>query len=153
MIEYLENGINVNGEFTSLKQITEKCNEVKLNSRDLVILKIHWSSRGGDVCEQRVYDRVVAEEVKELLVDKFVDFGEIWGKHSEVFGDIEYKDMSFIEDKKEIKQFLLENPNGSYYDHSFIESVFERYEEALEYEEELDEDYVDDLERLKEIIG
>lgn len=155
-IKYLENGIEINNEFISLKEITEKCNEARLTSQNLVLMKIEWTGRGGEVYEHRVLPKETVEEIKELLIGKEVYFGEIWGKHSEVYGEVREKDFSIVEDKKEIKKFLSTHPNGSDYNHSFINTIVDHYldyggREWAEEEFEDDGEYADDIERLKEI--
>ena len=150
-IKYKKDGIEINGEFFSLVTITEKCNEIKLKEDKLVILQMSWDSRGGSVFEQRALPLENALRVKDILLGETVDFGEIWGKHSEVYGTMEEKDFKIIEDKKKVKEFLRQHPNGIDYDHSFIERFIERAEENLEYNEEdhdVDQETIDELNSL-----
>lgn len=155
-MEYLAEGIVVAGEFYALKDITEKCNDIKIKNEDSVILQIGWQGRGGEVYEWRVFPKKTAENIKELLVDKEVYFGEIWGKHSEVYGSIEENDFKIVTDKKEVKKFLSQHPSGVDYDHSFIERLLESYEEEggrEYYSVEQGEEYCDDLEQLNKLIN
>lgn len=148
-IKYKKDGIEVNGEFLSLQTITEKCNEVKLKEDKLVILEMCWEGRGGDVTERRALPLENALKLKELLLGREVYFGEIWGKHSEVYGTMTEDTFEIIKDKKKIKEFLKNNPNGLDYNHSFIDTFTDRVEEYLEYGEELPED--EDQELVDEI--
>jgi len=150
-IKYKKDGIEINGEFLSLVTITEKCNEIKLKEDKLVIIQMSWDSRGGSVFEQRSLPLEKALRVKEILLGETVDFGEIWGKHSEVYGQMEENDFKIIDDKKKVKEFLRQHTNGIDYDHSFIERFIERAEENLEYNEEdhdVDQETIDELNSL-----
>jgi hypothetical protein len=44
---------------------------------------------------------------------------EIEGKHSEVYGTLDNSDMTIITNKKEVKEFIITNPDGWDYNHSF----------------------------------
>lgn len=151
MITYKENGIEVDGQFIPLSEITEKCNLAKIEKENLVIFQIEWSGRGGHSYEKTVYPKAVAKKLHKLLLGKFVYLGEVWGKHSEVYGDLEEKDMKIITDKKEVKEFLQSNPSGSDYSESFIYSLQEWYEDngGREYwEQEKDETYCNEVEEI-----
>lgn len=147
-VKYKKDGIEINGEFLSLEVITEKCNEIKLKENKLVLLQINWEGRGGSVLEQRALPLENALRIKDILLGEEVYFGEIWGKHSEVYGTVEEDHFEIIKDKKKIKEFLKNNPSGVEYDHSFIYSYIERAEENLEYNSEdadVDQDTIDEL--------
>lgn len=147
-ITYKKDGIEINGEFISLEAITEKCNEAKLKDNNLVILEMGWNGRGGSVFEQRALPLENALRIKDILIGEEVYFGEIWGKHSEVYGEMTEDTFEIVKDKKKVKEFLKNYPKGVDYDHSFIYSFIERSEEKLEYEEEdadVDQDTIDEL--------
>jgi hypothetical protein len=154
-VKYKKDGIEVNGEFLELAVIIEKCNDVKLKEDKLVLLEMGWDGRGGSVFERRALPLNNALRVKEILLDREVYFGEIWGKHSEVYGSMCENTFEIVKDKKKIKDFLREYPNGVDYDHSFIETFIEREEERLEYEEsELEEGDItqDELDELQSLL-
>jgi hypothetical protein len=152
-IEYKKDGIVLkDGTFISLEHINEMCNTVKLKKLNLVLLKMGWSGRGGKVFEQRALPLEKALRVKELLLDKEVYFGEIWGKHSEVCGTMCEKTFNIEKDSKKIKTFLKEFPSGIDYDHSFIETFMESEEERIEYEEEENGDVQALLDELKSLL-
>lgn len=150
MIQYLENGIEVNGEFISLQDITEKCNSLQIEKEDLAILKIEWHGRGGDSYEHRVYPKETAKRLKELLIGKFAYLGEVWGKHSEVCGDLEDNHITIEDNKEKVKEFLLENPGSSDASDYFIESVLEWYDEQ-DGEENNEEEYCKQIEEIREL--
>jgi len=131
-IEYKKDGIQIGKEFFSLENITKKCNEVKVNEQELVILTMGWEGRGGNAYEQRVLPLKNALELQSILLDREVYFGEIWGKHSEVYGDM-CKDTFEIErNENEVKKFLKSHPSGVDYNHSFIDTYTNRIMEYLD---------------------
>lgn len=154
-MEYLENGIKVNNEFYLLQDIIQKCTKVKVEKENSVLLKIEWDGRGGNAYEYAVYPKDKAEKIKSLLLDKEVYFGEIWGKHSEVYGKVTEGDFSIIEDKEHIQNFLSYHPNGSDSNHSFTDAILDFYSDngGRDWgEEEYGSEYCDDLEELKTLI-
>lgn len=149
-VVYKKDGIEIDGEFLSLQTITEKCNEIKLKEDKLVILEMCWQGRGGDVTERRALPLQNALELKGLLLGREVYFGEIWGKHSEVYGEITEDTFEIIKDKKKVKEFLKIHPDGVDYNHSFIYRFTERIEEYLEedpdsLEEDENQELVDEI--------
>ena len=146
-IEYKKGGIEVNGEFLSLELIIENCNEIKLKEDKLVLLEMGWDGRGGSVLERRALPLKNALRVKEILLDREVYFGEIWGKHSEVYGDMSEDTFEIVKDKKKIKEFLKEYPSGIDYDHSFIYTFIERNEED-EMQDGVTQELLDELQSL-----
>ena len=152
-IGYRKDGIIVGDAFLSLSDIIEECNNIKLKEDKLVLLEIGWDGRGGSAFEKRALPLKNALRVKEILLGKEVYFGEIWGKHSEVYGEMTEDTFEIVKDKKKIKDFLKECPSGVEYDHSFIYSFIERAEEKLEYEkEDLDENDITQ-EGIDELYG
>lgn len=151
-ITYKKDGIELDGNFLSLVEITEKCNEIKLKENKLVLLKLHWGGRHGDVLEQIVLPSDNALQLKDYLLGKEIYFGEIWGKHSEVYGEMEEKDFEIVKDKKKIKEFLAEYPSGHDYDHSFIYTFIERAEENLEYGGDEDSPTQEELDWLQSLL-
>jgi hypothetical protein len=128
-ITYKKDGIEVGGTFLLLSDIIEECNNVKIKENNLVLLEIGWDGRGGSVFEQIALPKERALRVKDILLNQEVYFGEIWGKHSEVYGEVSEEDFKIVADKKKIKKFLEEYPSGHEYDHSFIYTFVENNEE------------------------
>lgn len=131
-INYKKDGIEINGEFISIGSITEKCNNVKLKEDNLVLFTMCWNGRGGDVTERRALPLENALKLKEILLGREVYFGEIWGRHSEVYGDMSEDTFEIEKDKKKVKSFLNSNPNGVDYNHSFIARFTDHIEEMLD---------------------
>lgn len=151
-IEYKKDGIEILGTFVSLKHINKMCAEVSIKEQNLVLLKLSWDGRGGSVLEQRALPIKNALRVKEILLDKEVYFGEIWGKHSEVCGTMCEKTIKIEEDLEKVKGFLKEFPSGIDYDHSFIGAFIESEEEKIEYEEEENRDSRALLDELNSLL-
>ncbi len=122
MIKYLKNGIEINNEFISLDEICRKCIEVNVKDNDLIIFNITWgSTRGFDGCnESIVIKKQNVEQLKDILIGKFIYFGEIAGKHSEVCGDLLEKHITIETNVNNVIDFILKNPNYHSYDHSFL---------------------------------
>jgi len=149
-IKYNKDGIEINGEFLSLKTITEKCNNIAIKEKDLVLFIMCWDGRGGDVTERRVLPIENALKLQEILLGREVYFGEIWGKHSEVFGDICKDTFEIDRDKKNVKKFLAKYPNGVNYNYSFIDTftnnIMERIDDDPDsLEEDENEELVDKI--------
>lgn len=154
-IEYKKDGIIVGDAFLLLSDIIQECNNIKIKENNLVLLEIGWDGRGGSVFEQIALPKESALRVKDILLNQEVYFGEIWGKHSEVYGEVSEEDFKIVADKKKIKSFLEEYPSGHDYDHSFIYTFIERFEEMADNEEfeEMEEagitqDIIDELQNL-----
>jgi hypothetical protein len=146
-IEYKKDGIIVGDELLLLSDIIEECNNIKIKENKLVLLEIGWDGRGGSVFEQIALPKESALRVKDILLNQEVYFGEIWGKHSEVYGEVSEGDFKIVVDKKKIKKFLEEYPSGHDYDHSFIYTFIERFEEQ-EMQDEITQDIIDELQNL-----
>ena len=146
-IEYKKDGIIVGDAFLLLSDIIEECNNIKLKEDKLVLLEMGWDGRGGSVFERRALPLKNALRVKEILLDKEVYFGEIWGKHSEVYGGMSEDTFEIIKDKKKIKDFIKEYPSGIDYDHSFIYTFIENNEED-EMQDDVTLEILDELRSL-----
>lgn len=151
-ITYLKDGILVADAFLLLSEIVEECNKVAIKEDNIVLLEMGWDGRGGSVFEQIALPKEKALKLKEILLDKNVYFGEIWGKHSEVYGNISENTFEIVEDSKKIKKFLNTYPDKHNYDHSFIYTLIERSEEYLEYDEEESELTQQQIDEIYELI-
>lgn len=143
-MNYKKDGIELeDGTFLPLSEMIEKCNAIKLIEDKLVLLEMGWEGRSGSIFEQIVLPSENVLRLKELLLDKEIYFGEIWGKHSEVYGTINENTFKIITDEDKIKSFLSSFPSGHDYDHSFIYTFIEKCEIQLEeYDESERDDYV-----------
>jgi hypothetical protein len=148
MITYKKDGILLeDGTFLTLESIVNNCNEIKATEEDLVILEFYWERRrSSDIYESRVYPRKTAERIVEMMLDKQVYFGEIEGKHSEVYGILEDSDVTVVDDKEKLKEFLSLNPEGWSYNHSFIDAFHDHMEN-----EETDE-FIEEFSKLSEYV-
>lgn len=144
IIEYKKDGIIIEGVFLLLSDIVEECNNINLEENNLVLLQMEWDGRGGNVSERRVLPLNNALRIKEILLDKYVYFGEIWGKHSEVYGDMSEDTFKIITEEVKVKEFLKEYPGGVDFDHSFIYSFVE-WNEEQEMQEGVTQEQLDEL--------
>ena len=121
-INYQKDGIIIDGEFYGISQIISKCNDAKIEQDKLSLLTIEWrGGRGFDGCkEQIVLSADKIEIIKKYMVGRTVYFGEIAGKHSDVYGEVLESEVTVSDDKKVISDFLSEYPSGHTYDHSFL---------------------------------
>lgn len=141
-IVYKENGVEINGELILLTDIINECNNISLTQDNKVLLEIQWpADRNFDGCfEQIVLPLRNANRIKEIMLDKNVWFGEIAGKHSDIYGTMEESDFTIIKDPNSILRFLASNPSGHDYDHSFIHTFNdEAYDQEEITKEESDE--------------
>jgi len=139
MVTYKKDGIELeDGTFLLLSTIIEKCNSVKTEESDLVILNFYWSRRQSDIFESRVFPRETAERIMEMMLDKQIYFGEIEGKHSEVCGTLDEDEITITDDKAKVTEFISANPDGWNYNHSFID-VFHDHMENEETDEFMEE--------------
>ena len=153
LIKYTKDGIELHDmTFISLEYINNMCNEIKIKDESLVLLKLEWNGRGGDVCETIVLPYEKALRVKEILSYKNVYFGEIWGKYSEVIGEMCDRTFSINLDKSEVKSFLQKYPSGHEYNHSFIWTFIREEEEKLDEDEENAQITRELLDELQELI-
>ena len=146
MIKYLSNGIEVNGEFISKETLVKEIESIKVKERDLVVVRISWSgNRNFDGCyENIVLPRELANEYVDNFTGREAYFGEIAGKHSEIYGTVDEDEISITEDAVE---FLEQCPSGVYYDHSFS-SAFYNSLEGQDY----DDDEKEEIDKLFDIL-
>lgn len=137
-IKYTKTGIIINGEEEiSLQSIISKVKLTKIEEDNLVLLKIVWpEDRNFDGCyEYTVYSMEKALKIKEILSGRTINFGEIAGKHSEIFGTVEESEIQIIINPHEVLEFLKSHPNGAYCNHSFLQrlsdNIYDGEEEDL----------------------
>lgn len=122
-INYTKDGVSVNSEFINLSEIIKKCNAAKIKEENLLLLKMEWKGwRGFD---EGIKERILLpiekiETIKKYILGKEIYFGEIAGKHSEVYNTLDENDILIITDKKEISKFLKDFPSGHEYNYSFL---------------------------------
>lgn len=122
-IIFKKDGVLIDENFISLSDIIEKCNIEKIKDEKLVLLKMEWKGwRGFDegILEKIVLPIEKIEIIKKHILGKTIYFGEIAGKHSDVYNSLDDNDIEVITDTKEINKFLSSNPSGHEYNHSFL---------------------------------
>ena len=148
-IEYKKDGLVIDGNFISLESIISKCNEIKISEDKLVLLKMEWIGWRGfykGILEEIVLPIEKVDIIKKYILGKTIYFGEIAGKHSDVYNTLDENDIEIIDDKKVIDKFLIDNPSGHDYNHSFLHRFIDavqdgQYDEDEPYmtEEQIDE--------------
>ena len=125
-VEYKENGIEIDGLFLSLDEITKNVNDVKIKNKQLCLMTLEWPmTRNFDgAYEKIVLSLEKAKKFKEVFSGVEVYFGEIAGKHSEIYGDLEENEITIETDINEINEFLSRYPDGRDYNHSFIDKIY-----------------------------
>lgn len=122
-ITYKKDGILIDENFISLSEIIENCNLAKLKDEKLVLLKLEWKGWRGfekGILEKKLLPIENIETIKKYILGKTIYFGEIAGKHSEIYNTLDEEDIEVIEDQKVIVNFLTENPSGHEYNYSFL---------------------------------
>ena len=64
------------------------------------------------------------EAIKKYILGRTINFGEIAGKHSEVYNSLDENDITIIEDISEIEDFLRHNPSQHDCNHSFLNTFY-----------------------------
>lgn len=121
-ITYTKDGLNINGELLTLEQITTGVNLARIVADGLVLMTIEWPwQRGFDGAkEQVVLSKEKAERIKEIITGVTVYFGEIAGKHSDIYGEVEENEIKISDDSQAVLSFLNKHPSRHDYNHSFL---------------------------------
>lgn len=102
-----------------------------LSTKILVLLKWPESRVCFEISEQFLIEKSDWAELFELIKDEEVYFGEIAGKHSEVYGDLDAVNDFYTSDNlKEKTEFF--NKHGFYKSlnqHSFLDKILESFAE------------------------
>lgn len=126
-ISFEENGVAFgdNLDFISLEDIIENCLTAKVKKRKLVVFHIRWegSRYFDDIYESFTISEDKVDRIKEIIIGKKVDFGEIEGKHSQVYGTIESGDITIDSAVENVVGFITSAPSEHIYNHSFIEKL------------------------------
>ena len=139
-ISYTENSIIVGDIEIPLDDIILNVNKCKIQNRKLCLLKLEWgSSRNFDgAYEYKVLPLENALKFKEIFTGFEVYFGEIAGKHSDIYGILESDEIVIETNEDKINEFLTTFPEGIDYNHSFLSVISDRLmemdtEEVKEY--------------------
>ena len=98
-----------------------------------------WRGFEEGILEKIVLPLDKIETIKKHILGKTIYFGEIAGKHSDVYNRLDTNDIEVIDDYKTIIDFLFENPHGHDYNHSFLHT-FINYASDGGYDDVLEED-------------
>ena len=122
-IEYTKDGVNFGGEFISLVDITTNVNNAKIKADKLVLVTLCWPmTRSFDGAEERVIvPKKNVDKFIDMIAEKYIYFGEIAGKHSEICGTLKREHISVNTNKSEVNNFLSIHPSGHDYNHSFLD--------------------------------
>lgn len=125
---YTTTGIQIGDTHVSLEEITTNIRKRQEQEEDLVVFTISWGGgRSWDgATEEIVVTRENSVKLKEMILGVPINFGEIAGKHSEIYGDIEEDDIAVSNTAAE---FLSDYPSGHNYDHSFLYNIMDQYVE------------------------
>lgn len=143
-LEYTSKGVWVDGDHIDLADIIEEVKKKQIEEEDLVVLKFEWAGgRNWDGCvEILAVPLTQALRMKELILNKNINLGEINGKHSEIYGTMDEGDITIDKKVSNVLDFITINPSRVYYDHSF----WETFAESAEYNEyELDQKTIDEI--------
>jgi len=136
MITYTKSGININGEDIHINEIISKINKIKIQEDKKVLFTISWDGyrRGFDGIEEKIILNLdTANKLSEYLLGITVYFGEIAGKHSDVWFTISKENLHIEENHDVILGFLNNNPSEHIYNHSALYNIYDRYIESLEW--------------------
>lgn len=127
-ITYKKDGVLISGKFISLSEITSKCNAEKTKEGRMLLLRMEWRGWRGfnkGVLEEIVLSEAAIKTIKKHILGKTIYFGEIAGKHSDIYNSLDDNDIEVISDTDKINEFLLSNPSGHSYNHSFLHTFLD----------------------------
>lgn len=121
-ITFTSNGIRVNNNFIHLEEIINNCNKERIKEQGLALMIIEWvGGRSFDGAKETIVKPFKdLLRIKEIIVGQEIYFGEIAGKHSEIYGNVEENEVSINESIEAVNDFLVECPSGHEYNHSFL---------------------------------
>lgn len=144
-ITYHPSGVTFGDSFVGLQQIINKCRLEAIKQSNYKLLKICWEETRN--CKEIFETVVVTPEeikiIKDSLVGKTIYFGEINGRHSDVYGEVDESEIEIIEDPLEVLVFLQRYPRGTDYNHSFIDQFIEKVLDGAY--EDISKDSIKDL--------
>jgi len=137
-VTYQKGGLLIGETFISLEDITENCLKAKIESEDYMLVTMTWfSSRGFDGIEESI---VIRPEDWRLLANamhgKTINFGEIAGKHSDVYGTLDADEITITDGTNVICDFLKKYPTGRHYNYSFLDIFMEQIKYDDDYSRE-----------------
>lgn len=119
-MEFTKEGVVIEGNLITLAEITKNCLIAKVKDEKLLLLKMKWPRRDKAIKECITLTSEKIEIIKKIMFGKTIYFGEIDGKHSDVFNVFDESDIEIVEDVPTIVDFLTAHPSGHEYNHSFL---------------------------------
>ena len=122
LVKFTKDGFLIDGELFTLDQIAIGCNRAKVKEDKLALLQISWKGGRGmdDIVEHKIMKAENVEPLLNLIIGQQVYFGEIAGKHSEVYGTLDTEDIAVKTDTATVVAFLLHHPSGWDSNYSFL---------------------------------
>lgn len=122
-----EHTLYLNGEY-SIQDLEIIIAEHKASDKVLVTIEWEGARNRKGIKEQLVVNINDWNIVQDKIIcDVGVYFGEIDGKHSEVYGNIEENEITIDNNKNNITNFLKDHPSGHTYNYSFLYTIYQQY--------------------------
>jgi hypothetical protein len=124
----------------SVEDLQKMIRDLLSEGNDDLAVRIMWKETRGslEIWEEFVISKEDWNYIKDMIIDgPDVYFGEIFGKHSEVCGNIEYGDIRIRTAKEFIEEFGSVTTQDS--GHSFLRQIIDQYDEDWDWNEVLDE--------------
>jgi hypothetical protein len=104
----------------------------KITSVADVLVSIKWvGNRNSPTIEESfIVDNTFWTKFQPKIINKDINFGEIFGKHSEIYGQIEDSDITVIKDPESILTFIKNNHSRHVYNHSFLSVIIDAYNDG-----------------------
>jgi hypothetical protein len=127
-VTFKKDGLIIGEEFITLGEINRKCKIEQIKDEKLLLLKMQWDGwRGFDegILEVIALPAEKIDAIKKVILGRTINFGEIAGKHSEIYNTLDENDIEIIEDPESILAFMVATPGGHSYNHSFLNTFYE----------------------------
>ena len=124
----------------SVEDLQKMIRDLLSEGNDDLAVRIMWEETRGspEIWEEFVISKEDWNYIKDMIIDgPKVYFGEIFGKHSEIYGNIEYGDIRIRTAKEFIEEFGSVTTQDS--GHSFLRQIIDQYDEDWDWNEVLDE--------------
>jgi hypothetical protein len=103
-IQYTRDGMIVHGDLVSWDTIDNERNKIRFANH--VLVKIYWHNRRSQGFDDNfIMSKEEWAKWKERLIGSTINFGEIDGKHSEVYGIVSEQDITITDDLNSIVLF------------------------------------------------
>jgi hypothetical protein len=122
-MEYTSEGIIVNDKKILLSTIIYEVNRRSVIEENLVLLTITMEPSRNDSGAEQIICLTLSNaiELQDILKNKEVYFGDIFGKHSDVSFVIDEDSMKIDKDNNTVVRFISQNPSYQEFDFSFTD--------------------------------